>query len=160
MAVSKKTKQKILELHKQGMSKTKIAKKCMVSRVTVDKVLKDSKQQKEKSDSNIDGELASKLFKLFDQGKSQRQIVIEENISPDIVSETYKKWEEMRSNEDIYCGRMKKLLDKHCDGGGNYDPFNVAVGYCTCCNKLVFYGREVELQSIKEFDSWNYVFED
>jgi len=54
-----------------------------------------SEDEVERTSSELDGVLASKLFRLFENGKSLIDVVIEEKLPPEAAEKYYEKWAEL-----------------------------------------------------------------
>lgn len=104
---------KIKKLRAEGKSYREIAKEANASISTIHRILKPpaistTDEDRLKADSaELDGELASRLFKLFRSSKSLIDVVIEEKLPPETVVKYYQRWGEL--NYSLVDSRLSPL---------------------------------------------------
>ena len=120
MTIQEKQLEKIEELSKQGYSKGKIAKELGVSWDTVRNHLEQSSNEDNmKEKTTISGETSSKMFKMFSEGKTPVEAVIELGITPEEAGHNYDLFKKLES-ESIFnsqhalatlyvCGSLKRI---------------------------------------------------
>lgn len=162
MVISKNMKDKIIELHRQGVSKSQIARKLKISRpVIIAKCKEITNKKEEENNSQNEGELAAKAFELFEKGKTPVDVVKELKQKPSKILELWKTFTDLSNwPSGLLYDNIHHLLGMSCDTcGENYDPTNLVIVYCRDCNNAIFYGSDAELDIVREANDWEYIEE-
>ncbi len=126
MTISEKKLEKIAELKKQGYSTGKIAKEVGVSWDTVRNNLEQAGNEDNMNEKKtISGETSSKMFKMFSEGKTPVEAVIELSITPEEAEQNYDMFKKLQSDSILssqqvstifyVCGGLKRIYCGHFD---------------------------------------------
>lgn len=95
----------VIQLYEQGKSFREIAQELHLSFGTISSVIKrytrETKYEEEKKGTEVESK-DSRVFKLFEDGKTPIQVVIESGLNADEVRKMYKEWFELRGLQELY----------------------------------------------------------
>jgi len=112
MTLQEKQLEKIEELSKQGYSKGKIAKELGVSWDTVRKHLEQSgKEDNMNEKKTISGELYSKMFKMFSEGKTAVEAVTELGIPPEEAGHNYEIFKKLLTGATLSSDKILETFE-------------------------------------------------
>lgn len=146
-------KEKIRELYNQRVSKSDIARRVKVSRPVVIEVCREVDNMKKavptERDSQKEGLIAAKAFKLFKRGKKPDEVVIIIKQPPESIMKLYTAWIEMAdlSSASFYnfLNSIRKTDCEICREA--LQPTTIVIGHCRN-NHMMFFGDIQQLDRL------------
>lgn len=162
VTLSKETKEKVMELYKEGLPKSEISKKCKVSRNKVIEVCKETETQEPKKEIDLQnaGKLTAEAFKLFNTGKKPPEVVIILEQPSRIIMGLYLEW--LNINNWLAGIHMMGdfLVNSNCEKcTEELNIVNVFFAVCSDCNWLVIRGSEDQIDKVtSRIENWDRVY--